>query len=208
MQYDERKRSSARKIITNRANARASTGPKTPCGKASSSKNANRHGLSVPIAFIVVYSAEVENLTRQIVGADASTQMRELARRVAEAQVDLRRVRRARHRILAQDIGGPDDLIIRNAPKCRKEPETEQAFERLRRRNLRYIRDVLVQIERGTEPELEGPQQLAFILSDMARELAALDRYERRALSRRKFAIHAFDIARRQAIEGNDSEPP
>jgi hypothetical protein len=47
-----------------------------------------------------------------------------------------------------------------------------------------------------SNPSLEGPDKLATILLEQAKELLAMDRYERRALSRRKFAVRAFDEAR------------
>ena len=93
---------SDRKIRINRANARASTGPKSTQGRTRSARNALRHGLSLPIYSDRALSEEVEALAREIAGLDANAEMQELARRVAEAQIDLRRVRDARHRLLSE----------------------------------------------------------------------------------------------------------
>ena len=84
---------SARKIRSNRANARSSTGPKTAKGKGRSARNALRYGLSLPVLSDPTLSQEVAALARQIAGADATPEIQELARHIAEAQVDLRRVR-------------------------------------------------------------------------------------------------------------------
>lgn len=43
---------------------------------------------------------------------------------------------------------------------------------------------------------LEGDEKFEAVVEDCIRGLAALDRYERRAISKRKFAIRAFDSAR------------
>jgi hypothetical protein len=43
----------------------------------------------------------------------------------------------------------------------------------------------------------EEPQKFAIIFAQKIEQLFAIDRYERRALSRRKFAIRAFHEAQR-----------
>jgi hypothetical protein len=144
---------STRKINANRANAQASTGPRTGQGKVRSALNAYRHGLSLSVTSNPVLAEQVEVLTRKFVGNSTDPEIVQLAHEVAEAQIDLLRIRWARHDLLARDHGD------------------------------------------GTGGEA-------------AMQLIRLDRYEQRAWSRRKFAIRAYDLARRQATRNHGAPPP
>jgi hypothetical protein len=191
--------SSAAKVKANRANARASTGPKTARGKARSARNGHRHGLSIPVVADHAWSEEVKALADEIAGADTDPELYKLACRIAEAHVDLRRIRCVRHALLSTALDDPAYLskqAKRNMLKAmagienRKVPP-DHAADLFVTRAARMNRDLLQQ---------KGPQKFATILSDMANQLAAIVRYERRALSRRKFAIRAFDAARQQTV--------
>jgi len=176
---------SERKITANRANARASTGPRTTRGRARAARNALRHALSLPVCSIPALSEEVETLARDIAGRGANAQTQELARRVAEAQIDLRRVRSARHQFLF------DTLSKENYESCGNMRMQVKLPRSLLRPNPP---DISMEALEFATPQ--GPDKLATILSGKAKKLLAMDRYERRALSRRKFAIRAFDAAR------------
>ena len=76
---------SEHKIKTNRANAQASTGPKTADGRARAARNALRHALSLPVCSNPALSEEVETLAREIAGPGANAETQDLARQVAEA---------------------------------------------------------------------------------------------------------------------------
>jgi hypothetical protein len=178
------------KIRANRANARASTGPKTARGRAHAARNAFRHGLSLPVHSVSAWSEEVAALAREIAGPDANREIQELARRVAEAQIDLRRVRHARHQLLSHALSDPhydSRANMREKVRVLDSPLRPNAPDMPIEAPVNFV---------TSTPE--GPQKLATILLQGAKQLRAMDRYEQRALSRRKFAIRAFDEARRR----------
>jgi len=137
---------SERKRTANRLNATRSTGPKTRYGRARSARNARRHGLSLSVFADLAYSAEIEILAHEIAESDNKVVI-EIARRIAEAQIDLARIGRVRH-----------DLLERNG-------------------GLNKISD------------------------EVLKQLNAMDRYARRAHSRRKFAIRELDAVARSRYE-------
>jgi hypothetical protein len=180
---------SERKITANRANARASTGPQTTRGRARAARNALRHALSLPVCSIPALSEEVEALAREIAGPGANAETQELARRVAEAQIDLRRVRSARHQFLCDTLS---EGYYESYANVRMKVKILRA---LLRPNPPDISMEALEFATSTSTP-QGPDKLATILSGEAKKLLAMDRYERRALARRKFAIRAFDAAR------------
>jgi hypothetical protein len=178
---------SARKLRANRANSRRSTGPKTMAGRATAARNSRRHGLAIPVPSDPTLSAEVEAMAQMIAGSD-SPELIELARRIAEAEADVIRVRRARKELLSQTLSGSRGRPI--------EPR------RLRRRLALLDRTVPTELSDALI-RTEAKEEQLKVLPFFGPEFAIIDRYERRALSRRKFAIRAFDEAHAAVITAN-----
>jgi hypothetical protein len=147
-----------------------------------------------------------------LAGEGAHPSLLYATRRIAEAQIDLVRIRRARH-----------DLLIRKPPESQPKPEVPRATDP--RSAAKRILELLEPIEpdsplwkykqalagesqeqkpvgeaEGDKTVTETPSTKASdaILTDIPKEYDAFDRYERRALSRRKFAIRELDVLRQQ----------
>jgi hypothetical protein len=157
---------SKRKLRADRLGKPAGTGPTSAAGKARSAQNARKHGLNVP----VMYDPDVAFMAEEIAPGCQDPELIGRARRIAEAQVDLMRVARARRDIISAAMADPDYRPVTSLTGRTATP--------------------------GADP---GAGKLAAILSDISARLATLDWYERVALSRRKRAIRAFDATRRKA---------
>jgi len=177
----------------NQANAKASTGPKTRAGKERAAQNALRHGLSIPVSGDPALSPHAEAIARKIAGPDTKAEALEQARRIGEAQVDLNRVRARRMALVADPLGDPNYQPV---SVLKHSVRLMGLVDRIKGLALPASDAEMFESGITRKTTLEGLEKLAMILQDRASELARLDRYERRALSRRKSAIREFDAAR------------
>jgi hypothetical protein len=181
-----------RQLSANRANARLSLGPKSRGGKSRSARNARRHGLSTSIWSDPNLAADAEAVALELAGPTASHEVKVLARLAAAAHIDVDRIRRIRYQLITQGLNN-----------AHLGPTTGRAAER-HFRSLMRVYELLS--ERAYIPwdlrsilmPREESENFALAISNLSRQLSRLERYEGRALSRRKKAFRRFDSEQRK----------
>jgi hypothetical protein len=91
-----------RQIRANRENAKRSAGPNTAAGRARSSRNALRHGLSLPLTLNKEMAAKAGLIRTSLVSEQASPTQVVAAIEFAQAQLDLLRIRAVRGKMMAE----------------------------------------------------------------------------------------------------------
>ena len=158
---------SEQQIAANRRNARKGTGPRWGAGKKRASCNAYRHGLTLSITSTAAYAKHLDKLVREIAGDTDDAITLERAREIAQAELELARVRRAKVALI----------------------ERASAFGELDDRSRLVVPKPIDTL--ATMPSQE-PDRSAEAVRRVLPELRKLDRYERRAAVRRDRAVLDF----------------
>jgi len=98
-----------KQIAANRRNAQKSTGPKSLAGRARSSRNSLRHGLTKPLTDDPAILTVAHQLAAAIAVDEPGLQSNDAALEIALAQLEIRRIRTARNRALSVLLGSLSD---------------------------------------------------------------------------------------------------
>jgi hypothetical protein len=127
-----------KQIAANRANAKRSTGPKTPSGKRRSSGNAFKHGLSVPLPDDLTTMAAVAAMVYAVHGS-AENAGEEAAIAFARSQTKLQRVQAFRRKLLSRLMFANADADERELRMLRTLDRYERIAQTERRRASRSM---------------------------------------------------------------------
>ena len=213
---------SERKIAANRKNARKSTGPQTGEGKARASRNAMRHGLDAAKLVQPGVCNQADRIAKMICGDRPGALLYDQAVIIAESQILLTRVRTARVAAVERMRKGTfkvppplpgfptrDELdglvdqlrqgnlghvvkVVKRMTSSLKAGVRMQALADARGKSEQPIQDAYTAALRAAYDEANEERDDLACVSRALPEILSLERYERRALSRRRRAIRRF----------------
>jgi hypothetical protein len=133
---------SDRKITANRNNAKKSTGPHSVAGREAARRNARRHGLAVAVGGDPAFREDIELLAKILALSIGMQEASGVTRDIAEAHIDLLRIRKIRTRLLeallSENSAAQDQLTELNEKLAKLERYEHRAFSR-RKRALRLM---------------------------------------------------------------------
>ena len=131
-----------RQIAANRSNGSLGRGPKTSAGKARSSRNALKHGLSIPINRDKTLRRQIEVLARILAQSEAGNVFGQ-ARAAAEAEFELARARAVLEAVLTRAGITPEcvegNALIQVLPELQRLERYERRAFSKRTRALRDL---------------------------------------------------------------------